>query len=433
MCNFSVNIYSLLHNKEAKNASWLICGRVVQMVLSLFVGILTARYLGPGNYGLISYAQGFVTFFSAFCNLGLNSVIIKDFIDHPDEQGTAIGSVLLTRAVSSILSAISIFFIVSIIDSDEPSTIFIVVLCSLGLFFNIFETFNYWFQNRYQSKISSIATLVSYILTSLYKIVLLVQKKSIFWFAFSTSIDYIFIAIFLYLCYRKYNGPKLKFSSQKARDLLSVSYNYILSSLMVVLYGQTDKFMLKQMLNESEVGFYTIATGICGVWTFVLKAIIDSMYPSILRLKGIDQSAYEKKNRLLYASVFYISLIVSIFFVIFGGLFIKILYGADYLPAIPVLQVLTWHTIFSYLGVARDAWIVSENVQKYLKYMYGCAVILNISVNLLLIPSFGATGAAIASLITQIATSIILPLFIPKMRPNARLMLDAIFLRNIRD
>ena len=78
------------NNKEAKNASWLIGGRIAQMVLSFFVSILTARYLGPSNYGIISYVNAYVAFFTSLCTLGINSVIIKDFVEKPQEQGEAV-------------------------------------------------------------------------------------------------------------------------------------------------------------------------------------------------------------------------------------------------------------------------------------------------------------------------------------------------------
>lgn len=101
------------------------------------------------------------------------------------------------------------------------------------------------------------------------------------------------------------------------------------------------------------------------------------------------------------------------------------------LPAAPVLNMVTWYTAFSFLGVARNAWIVSEGKQKYLKYMYGCAAIMNIIVNALLIPTMGAVGAALASLITQVFTSIVLPMLFKEMMPNAKLMIEAIMLRNV--
>ncbi len=294
-----MKVKELLKSRETRNAGWLIGGRIIQMILSLFVGILTARYLGPDNYGLINYGSAYVAFFTALCNLGLNSVIIKDFVDHPNEQGEAIGTSLVMRAISSLLSVILIVSIVSIIDKNEPITIAVVALCSLGTLFHIFETFNFWFQYQYRSKVTSIATLVAYAVTAGYKIVLLILRKDIRWFAFATSVDYIVIAVILWSAYRHHNGPKLSFSAGKAKSLLGTSHHYILSSLMVAIYGQTDKLMLKQMMDVTEVGYYATATAVCGMWTFVLQAIIDSMYPTILRLKEDNQEAYERKNRQL--------------------------------------------------------------------------------------------------------------------------------------
>lgn len=426
-----MKIARILCNKEIKNAGWLIGSRVMQMGLSLIVGVLTARYLGPDNYGLISYGGAYVAFFTALCNLGLNAVIIKDFVDHPDEQGIAIGSAMAMRLASSILCAVLSVIISTIIDKGEPLTIVVVALCSLGSIFHIFETFNFWFQNQYKSRVTALATLCAYLVTSIYKILLLILGKDVRWFAFSTSLDYVVCAIFLWISYRRYGGGKLKFSLQKSKALLSNSYNYILSSIMVSVYGQTDKLMLKQMLNASEVGFYTTATGICAMWTFVLQAIIDSLYPSILRLKAVDQAEYERKNRQLYAIVFYVSCFVSVGFLLLGSLVVRILYGEAYMPSVPVLKTVTWYTAFSYLGVARNAWIVSEGKQKYLKYMYGCAAAMNVLLNATLIPQLGAVGAALASLITEICTSIILPMCLKEMRPNAKMMLDAIIFKGL--
>ena len=134
---------------------------------------------------------------------------------------------------------------------------------------------------------------------------------------------------------------------------------------------------------------------------------------------------------LLYAIVFYVCFFVSICFVLFGRFVIGILYGEAFLPAASVLNVVTWYTAFSYLGVARDAWVISEGKQRYLKYMYGCAAFMNVIINTALIPVMGAVGAALASLLTQIFTSIVLPLLFREMRPNAKLMIEAIMLRGV--
>ena len=136
-------------NKEAKNASWIIGGKVIQMLISLVVGLITARYLGPANYGLINYANAYIAFFTSLCNLGINSVIVKNFVDHPEEEGETLGTSLLLKFLSSTLSCIIIFLIVSVADAGETETILVVLLSSISVIFNIFSTLNYWFKSKY--------------------------------------------------------------------------------------------------------------------------------------------------------------------------------------------------------------------------------------------------------------------------------------------
>lgn len=212
--------------------------------------------------------------------------------------------------------------------------------------------------------------------------------------------------------------------------MLGRSYHYIIAGAMVSIYGQTDKLMLKQMLDDASVGYYNTATTICGMWTFVLAAIIDSMYPTIISAyKRDDKKSFSRLNKQLYAIVFYVSVVVSILFYFCGDIIVQLLYGVEYAPSVAPLKVITWYTAFSYLGTARNAWIVCEHKQHMLKYIYIVAAITNIAMNAVLIPLVGATGAAIASLITQIITSIIFPFFISELKPNAKMMFDAIFFR----
>ena len=422
-----------IDSKEAKNAGWLIAGRVFQMILSFGISIITARYLGPSNYGTINYATAYIVFFTSLCTLGINSIIIKEFVEKPEEQGLTIGTTLVLRAVSSAISTLMIIAIVSVVDKGEEVTIIVTGLCSISLIFHIFETINYWFQAQYKSKITAIASLIAYICTSIYKITLFLLNKSVFWFAFATSVDYICVAIILIFAYKKNRGPRWSFSWKKGKKLLSQSYHYILSGMMVAIYTQTDKLMLKQMLDSTNVGYYSLAATINKMWVFVLAAIIDSMVPTIMNwYKKGDMNQFNRKNRQLYAIVIYVSIFVAVCFMVFGKIAIRTIYGDAYAPAASVLSIICWYTIFSYLGVARNAWIVCENKQKYLKYMYFGAAIINIILNYIMIPKWGASGAAIASLITQLCTSIVLPAFISEMRPNTRLMIDAFLLRDIK-
>ena len=265
----------------------------------------------------------------------------------------------------------------------------------------------------------------------MYKIILLALGKSVEWFAAASALDYIVLAVFLLIAYFKNGGTRFRYSLEKAKELLQSSGSFIIAGLMVSIYACTDKLMLKQMLGADAVGHYSLASTVSVSWAFILSAIIDSLYPEIVQSFQKDRLRYERKNRQLYAIVFYTSLLVSAMICVAARPFIAIIYGEAYLPAVGPLRIVVWYTAFSYLGVARNAWMVCENRQKYLKYLYISAAALNIVLNLALIPPWGASGAAAASLITQISTTVILTAVIKPLRPNCRLMLDAVLLRGV--
>lgn len=422
----------LIYSPNARNAVWIVGGKVAQMLISLVISMLTARYLGPTNFGLISYSFSYIAFFSAFCTLGINSILVKEFIEKPDRQGEAIGTTLILRGLSSFLSVFAILIIVSIIDRDEPSTVLVVFLCSIQLLFSVFDTFDDWYQSKLKSKIPSIARTIAVFLIAGYKVFLLITKKSVKWFAISASLDFLIYAIILGFLYFRQNGQALTFSKLRAIEILKRSYNFILSGIMVSVYVYIDRLMIKQMLTSTYVGYYSVAVSVSTLWTFVLSAIIDSMRPTIMVLYEKNKELFYRRLTQLYSIVVYLSFTVSFLFLIFSRPVIALLYGVEYLPAVSSLRIVTWSTAFSYLGVVRNIWIVCDNKQRYLKYIYFVAAFINVLLNLILISLLGITGAAISALLTQICTSIVIPSFYKEMRKNNQLILDAFTLKGFK-
>lgn len=422
----------LMNRLEMRNAGWLMGGRIAQMVISFAVNLFTARFLGPSNYGLINYAATYISFFMALCTLGINSVLVKEILDHPKKDGEILGTTLVLRIISSVLSMAMMLLVVFFIDAGEKDTMIVVLLCSFSLIFGSFEIFNFWFQAYMNSKVTAIATFIAYCVTSLYRILLLCFGKSVGYFAFATSVDYICVALLLGFAYKKHGGGKLSFSVDCAKRLLKSSYPFILSGLMISVYAQTDKIMLKQMLGVTEVGYYSTAVHICSLWGFVITAIIHSLQPSIVEAFKRSEKEFNDLNCKLYAIVFYLSVILSLITMLTSDILIMILYGSDYSPAAAPLRVVVWYTAFSYLGGARDIWIVCKKKQKYMVLIYGLAAVINVVLNFVFIPIWGASGAALASLCTQVFSSIVLPFIISPLRENSLLMLDAISMKLLK-
>lgn len=424
-------ISKLLKNKFIGNTSWLIFGRVVQMLISFVISMITARYLGPSNYGIISYVNSYISFFTAVCNLGLNSVILKELVDRPNSQGETMGTVIGMRIISSILSIVSITTFVGIIFKNDSLYLTVAFLQSLILFFNSFEMIEYWYQSKLMSKRSAIIGIVAYICMSIYRVIILILQKDVKWFAFATTLDNAVVAILLIICYFRDNGEKLTFNKTLAKEILSRSHHFMWSSLMVAAYSEMNKILLGSLIDETSVGYYTAAYSLCNTWPFILKAIIDSARPIIVEYHNTNHDMYIKRLRQLYAAIFYIGSFVALVFTIFSPLIIKIIYGKQYLPSIMPLRIIPWYTSFSYLGVARLTWMICEEKQKYEKILAGCGALSNLLLNIILIPTYGAVGAALTTLLTQVFTNFLIPLIFKETRPNSILIWEAICLKDV--
>lgn len=421
----------LLRSKVVQNTSWVIAGKCVQMLISFVVGIITARYLGPSNYGLISTATAYTAFLQPFCTLGLTAVFVKIILDDKDNIGKYLGSGILMRGVTSVVSMLVMMVIVVLMNPTDRTLQIVCFIHSFVLLFQSFDLFDYWYQSEYKSKYSSIIGILGYIVSSIYKVVLLVLGKSVEWFAFSTVLDYFVIAL-VYMVYTvPRNNIKLSFSKEKAQRLFNSGKHFIFSNVLVVSYAYLDRIMLSKMINTSAVGLYTTATTICGLWVFVLAAFINSVRPSIVGSHKTDTGTYQKKIIQLYSIIIWLSIIISSIICIFGTSIVSLLYGNEYIGAVNSLKIVTWYTGFSYLGVARSIWTVCENKQRYEKYFALGGVIANFILNMLLIPICGIEGAAIASLVTQIVTNVIMPYIIKETRANAIMVLKAFNPKNI--
>lgn len=424
---------ALKSNRVARNAGAIIGGRVAQGFFGFLVGLFTARYLGPSNYGLISYAAAYTAFFSTASSLGTNNLLVKEFVDQPESEGTIIGSTIIIRLLASLL-AISIIVAASfVIDAGEPLTILIVAVTSLSLLFQQpAEVFDYWFQAKLESRITAIATLISYTVATGFKVYLLVTHKSVVYFAIVSSLDFLCLGLLLARWYKRFRGSALRCSFAYGKKLLQKSYPLILSGMMFAIYSQVDKLMLKNLAGEAETGYYAIACSFCTMWCFVLSAIITSYYPVIMtHAKAQDEAMFQLKNKQLYAIIFYVSSAVSIVLTVFASPIVRLLYGEHYLPSIPLVQIVTWYTSFTFLSSARAAWTVAKGLQKYLFKINLLSAVTNVLLNLLLIPPMGAAGAALASLISHILITLIFPLFMKDMRSNSLLMIDAILLKGL--
>lgn len=409
-------------NRIFRNASWIIGAQVVKAIIGFFISILTARYLGPSNYGLINYAASIVTFVTPIMYLGLNSTLVQEVVNHPDREGETIGTAIVMGFFSSVLCILGIISFTLVANPGEWETTLVCGLYSSLLLFQSIDLVQFWFQAKLLSKYSSIVSLFAYVVISAYQVFLLATQKSIYWFALSQVIDYAVIAAALIIIYRRIGNQKLVFRFKTVPVLFENGKYYIIANLAVSVFAQTDRIMLKIMVGNEVAGYYGAAAMCAGVTSFVFSAIITSFHPVIFEHKNENEEKYENSICTLYSIIIYASVFQCILFTFGAGIIIRIMFGSSYEPSVSVLRLLIWYTTFSYIGSVRSVWMLAENKQKYLWILNVAGAGANILLNYFLIPVMGASGAALASLVTQFFTNILMGEFVRPIRKNNRLM-----------
>lgn len=413
-------------NRILQNAKWIIVCKIVQSLIQMIIGMITARYLGPSNYGLISYAGSVVAFAVPIMQLGMRSTLVQEYVTQPEKEGIVLGTSLALNLLCSVACIIGVICFSLVANSGEKSTIVVCALYSISLSFQAIEMLQYWFQAKLLSKYSSLAMLAAYIIVSIYRVFLLIAGKSVYWFALVHSVEYGASGILLLIIYKRLKGQSLSFSKKLAKEMLAKSKYYILANLMVTVFQNTDHIMLKAMVGDAENGFYTTAITCSGIANFVYNALLDSARPMILTSRQQSVVNFEKDVSGLYSAFIYLTLVQSVIFTVFARCFVLVLFGDAYLAAVPVLQIIIWQLLFSYIGSVRNIWILAENKHNCLWVINLLGVLANIVLNAFMIPVWGACGAAFASVVTQVFTNFIVGFFIGEIRPNNVLLLKGL-------
>ncbi|QRN85476.1 flippase [Clostridia bacterium] len=396
--------------KVIKNSSWLVGDKAFTMLIGVFVIAIIARYFGPEKFGQFNYALSFTALFTALSTLGLETLTVKSIVDEDYDEGAILCTSLILRAIGGILLTIIAGIIIRIIEPNDTNLHILVLIMSFTMVLKSLEVIEYWIQAYQKAKISSIIRMSAYVLSAILKICLVIFRGGLIQYALIYSIDALIIGTSLIIAYYKFreNKDKWKININYAKYIMSQSWYLILSGLMITLYMKIDNVMLGSMMpSRTEVGIYSAATQVASMWYFVPMAVITSLKPVIMGKKKIDEKSYIKSLQLLYTIVAWMGIGFGIFILGFSNIIIGILYGAEYANAASILSISVWAGTFAMLGSARSIWLICEGLQKYTLIYTFVGLVVNISLNYILIPIMGGYGAAIATLSAQFSANIL--------------------------
>lgn len=410
------------------NTAWLMGEKVLRMFMGLFVGIWVARYLGPEQFGLLSYAQSFVFLFTAIATLGLDSIIVRELVKDNSQRNVLLGTAFTLKLIGSLCILPLLWLGVQFTSNDRYTNLLIFIIAS-GTIFQSFNVIDFYYQSSVLSKYVAFANTITLAISSIIKIVLILNEASLLAFAMVGVFDTVILSLGLIYFYWQKTHHSLRewqFDKVVAKRLLADSWPLIFSSIVLTIQARIDQIMLKGMIGNQEVGYYSAGMRLIEAFGFIPVILSQSLYPAIQNAKNISLSVYKNRLTNFYRLNFIAFLIIAIPVYYFAEFIVILLYGEEFERVGGILSILAIRLFFTNMGTARGVFIISENLLKFSMLTMFMGTIINILMNYLLIPKYYSEGAVIATIISFSVTTFIIDAIYRRTRENFKLQVIAI-------
>ena len=397
------------------------------MGVGLVLGAWLARYLGPEQFGLLNLAASFVGVFGAIAAMGISGIVVRDLVREPDVANLTLGTAALLHVIGSALGFLMMLTAISYVREDDALFHGIVAILGSVIFLKFGDIAVYWFECHVQSHSTVWVQNGVFLAFAIVKSILILKQAPLIAFAWAMLGEAVLVAVILLIVFNRKGLAlsRLNANLARAKRLLTDSLPIMFSAVAITLYTRIDQIMLGQMVGNEAVGIYSAATRLSEVWYLVPSIFVATLFPALASSHKINPTEFHSRLQRLYGFLVKLAFLIAVITSIAAEHIILLIFGENYLASADVLKWHIWGGIFVFFGTAWSRWIILEGLQKVAAVIHFLSLLANIMLNLLLIPIYGAVGAAIATTVSFSLGHTIFAAFFPSQRKALYMFLTA--------
>ena len=420
-------IASPLVGLYAANAGWMLAARAAWILSAITIGIYVARKLGPYNFGVLNYAIALTGIFSIIGTAGVEAIVIRQLVRDPSRRDRVLGNFFMLRAVLLMAMGVALGMTLFVIDTTAEVRSLCIIL-GIGYLGLLAQGGGLYFQATVQSKYVAIPELVACGVTSLVRGLAAYFDWPLAVFAMAEAGN---IAIHHLGCLYAYwhrVAPPWRWNWDWAETwmLLKNALPLALVGVFNIVYARTDQLMIEYFLGPTAVGYYSLASRITENWAIAAGLLSISFFPAVLTAAQVSKAAYRKQIHRLYFLVFWCMAGAATITTLLAHPFILLLFGVDFLPSVPVLQVFVWTLLGTALLNVFSQWAINEKRLTLIAWSLGSGAFINALLNPFLINLVGINGAAWSTLISMPLGLVLCLLWQADSREHLRLMFGSV-------
>jgi len=377
---------------------------VGQKIVAFLYFTLIARSLGAEGTGQYFFALSFTTVFVVFVDLGLTNVLIRESAKSLDTIQSFFSTILFSKIILGVLSYITAVIVINLAgySVDIRHLVYLSGITMLfdSLHLSIFGVLRAIGDIKWEAISVVGSQLITLVLGSLFLWLGMPIIYLIFAFTVSSALNALFAAAVL----SRKHGIVLRPAYDKRIffHVARIAVPFALAAVFARVYSYADSLILSKLAGDAAVGWYSIAYKITFAFQFVPLALVAVFYP---RFSEYCETNKEKLARMFELSMKYLLAVafpIAVGIAVLAKDIVLTLYTVEYMPSVRALQILILSLIFSFVSFPIGAFLNACHKQVHQTAIVGCVMVVNIILNLLLIPPYGVAGAAGAAFIGNV-------------------------------
>jgi O-antigen/teichoic acid export membrane protein len=392
-----------------KNTGVLLGAQVVGHALSFFYMMYTARYLGAAGFGILAFALAFTGIFGVISDFGLQQLTIREVARDRSLSAKYLAN---TGGMKIILATVAFGLIALTINllGYPQQTINVVYLFGVSIVVNAFNTMFYSiFQAHERMEYQSIGQVLNSALMFCGVIIAmrfgftvigfatLYLMASMIVFVYCLVIFRIKFANHFYAWYQK----KIELDWHFWRSTVKHALPFGLAMTFVMIFCWVDSVMLSLIKGDAVVGWYNAAYSMVFFLLLIPNSVIAAIFPIMSKFYNNSHDSLRLSFEKSFKYLAIIGIPIGVGTILFAKRFILLIFGVEYMNSIIALQILAWFSVFVFMSVPYGNLFNCLNRQSIVTKITGICVVLNVTLNLILIPKYSLIGACIATVFTQ--------------------------------
>jgi O-antigen/teichoic acid export membrane protein len=372
--------------------------KALTLLNAVILGAYVARTLGPSDYGVYSLWLSYLALATVVSGYGLNPIVIKDFNNN---EYSALRSVFNTRFIIALVLSLLIVVIILVFPID---TLFLYII--IPLLMSPMKTLELVFVYEKRSKIITLSRVLSFVLSGVLKIYAIIQEMPILFFVYIFIIELLFYYLFLSAKMRwTYLFKNIQIRIDEFKSMIIEHFALFFSALIVVFYMRSDQLMLAFLSADEEIGFYATGSRLVEMLYLIFSPISVILYTKLAERLEQNKYSYERFLRKSYAVAVIYGFLSSLVLFNMSHFTIVTLFGSDFSSAVDVFKIMVFGVVFTCVGMIYNNSLVLENKSRHLVRITTLGLLLNLTSNLILIPIYGAKGAAYGTVLSQVGAN----------------------------